>query len=115
MKIQNLTPHPFSLISEGKEVLNIPSSGVLRIPEEYRETEAVGSIPVVKKKLKVLDKLPEAEPDTIYIVSLPVLMALAAAGIQRADMFCPETGKYAVRDSNGRIVGTTRLCQLGDD
>ncbi len=112
MKIVNLTPHSLHIYSpEGELVLEVESSGSLRIPEEYSALPAIGEIPVVRKQLG-LPKIPPQEDGTIYVVSLPALMAFKAMGEERSDIYAPETGAYAVRDDNGRIIGTEALCQL---
>lgn len=54
--------------------------------------------------------MPEAQPDTVYIVSGMVLDALKRQGSARvgSDVFAPDTGADAIRE-NGQIVAVKGL------
>ena len=53
--------------------------------------------------------LPEMDHGVIHIVSMPLLMGMRAAGIDRPDFMYP----YGqVRDGNGRILGCKGLARL---
>lgn len=58
-------------------------------------------------------ELPPEAKDTIYLVSLPALMGLAAAGIQRSDIYAPDSGSGCVRSPDGQIWGVSALVKLG--
>jgi hypothetical protein len=57
--------------------------------------------------------LPEAQPDTLYIVSLAVLFALHASGSTRQDVVAPGIGPtdHPIWEG-GKIVAVTRLVGL---
>lgn len=104
----NLTPDDIVLCDdEGDPVTTIPSSG-----EAWCETERslIASIKRPERKFPVhvtvfgaIKGLPEPAPNTIYIVTWPVLSALAGS---RADVVAPDTTPLGVvRDSKKRIIG----------
>ena len=109
----NLTPHSIALFHSGKVVQTIPPSGrILRLPERVVAEEKIGDFPVLVKELEIPEDFPEERPGVVYIVSLPVLMALKGAGIHRKDFVAPDTGSGAVRDEKGRIRGTKGFVRL---
>jgi len=112
MKLINLTPHEITLYDrEGKKVLaRIPSSGEARVKVEQ---ELVGwvflegnlKIPVYASMFGEVIGLPDPEPETetIFIVSFPVLQAMAG---KRQDLVSPDTTPNGVvRDPNGKVLG----------
>jgi hypothetical protein len=123
MKILNLTPHPIVIRrKDGSEITIEPSGIVWRLKEEDVEiTERLGfdteSIEVVARRFFVdLSMMPqEVWSADIVIVSLPMLLMLKAAlsPMPTKPLFCaPDTGSGAIRDEQGRIVGTTRLITI---
>lgn len=102
-KIVNLTPHDVCV----NGVIILPSGIVARCKEDviaignimYRGAE----IPVIKKQFSDVYDLPDAEPGTIYIVSLVVAQALS--GI-RTDVFAVGD---TIRDAKGKVVGAKSL------
>lgn len=104
MEFVNLTPHPIVIYKGGRKIREIPPSGkVLRLPEERNPMGEVDGIPVSHLRYGVPNELPPQTEDTIYIVSMLVLLALKG---KRSDLVAPDTGAGAVRDENGRIIGT---------
>lgn len=105
----NLTPHPVVVYKENGEVLEIPPEGVpFRLKEEDQVIETVDGIPVTGRRYSI-SELPPAfyDSDNIVIVSLPVLLLLALLAEEPpALVVAPDTGKGAVRDEKGNIVGT---------
>lgn len=83
MEYRNLTPHEVNL-NDGR---SFPSEGSVRI--EQKHSEFVGDI--CKAPLGDLIGLPEPEEGVKYIVSMPVLMAAAAKGMDRDDLVAPAT------------------------
>lgn len=145
MKIKNLTPHPIAIYAciDGVRLLLVtlrPEEQIYRLAEtDTRVTKtwiqdykcpntALGDVdfydpnnniqmacPIVQRAFLTSD-LPPAEENTLYVVSLPALMGLRAAGCDRKDILAPDTGsgKYgAVRDENGQIMGVQRLLSIG--
>ena len=110
MKFVNLTPHEIVIMQEGQGNIYIPVSGVLaRCKQETRmlspiTTEEGISIPLGVNSYGEIQGLPDPENGTWFIVS--ALVAQAAWALGRTDVVCP---LQAVRDSEGRIVGTTGL------
>lgn len=97
VKIINLTPHPINLIGIGE----IPSSGIARLEEKVEVVGDIDGIPIIKKQLGKIIGLPEPQPDTIFVVSLPVAQAA-----KRADVLA--IGE-SVRDVKGNVVGAKSL------
>jgi len=123
MKILNLTPHPIVIRKkDGSEITIEPSGLVWRMKEDDVEiTEQLGfdteGIEVIARRFSVdMSSVPqEVLTADIVIVSLPMLLGLKAAlhVMPTKPLFCaPDTGSGAIRDEQGRIVGTTRLITL---
>ena len=66
---------------------------------------------VVTRKLKA-GKLPPRAEGVTYIVSLPALMGLKAAGQSRKDIIAPDTGPTCERDKKGQIIGVRGFVRL---
>ena len=114
MKIVNLTPHDIVVIAEdGSEIRRYPASG--QVARAKTETVVVGEIdgvPVARQAFGDVQGLPDPQPDTLYIVSMVVGQAL---GGSRTDVLGPDTSPAgAVRDAEGRIIGTRRLVAYAD-
>jgi hypothetical protein len=123
MKILNLTPHPITIRrKDGSEVTIEPSGIVWRLKEEDVEiTERLGfdteGIEVVARRFSVdMSTMPqEVWASDIVIVSLPMLLSLKAtlSPMPTKPLVCaPDTGSGAIRDEQGRIIGTTRLITI---
>lgn len=115
----NLTPHPVTIYDGGGDqvITTIPPDGhSLRLEEvvtpgrgDLLEDDVPGGIPVVHVALGGVDQMPPVVEGTTYIVSMPLLMGLAALGIDRPDMVYP----YGqVRDGQGRIIGCRSLARI---
>ena len=110
MKFVNLTPHEIVIMQEGKGNIYIPASGVVaRCKQETRILSPIVtaegiSIPCGINSYGDIEGLPKAELGTYFITSS--LVAQAAWALGREDVLCP---LQAVRDSEGRIIGTTGL------
>lgn len=124
----NLTPHPVRIRAFYTDIRDampletdivLPSSGVARLSTTSAPAEPVGypddsyggpghSIPVSQISHGAPTGLPEPTPGVHYVVSLPVLMALAG---QRRDLLAPGTGPEdgAIRTPDGQIFAVTRL------
>jgi hypothetical protein len=123
MKILNLTPHPIVIRKkDGTEITIQPSGIVWRMKEDDVEiTGQLGfdteGIEVVARRYSIdMTDIPaEVRSADIVIVSLPLLLSLKAAlkVMPTKPLFCaPDTGSGAIRDEQGRIIGTTRLVTL---
>lgn len=114
MEFVNLTPHVVRIYPEnGAAPREIPASGmVTRIAEAIVKTPSIDRAPSIDgvpftliELGEVLD-LPAPKAATIYIVSMPTLMALKALDLGREDCLYP----YGqVRDDEGRICGCRGL------
>jgi hypothetical protein len=116
VRLVNLTPHPITIVV-GEQKIQVPPSGqVARVAQQYRDLGGISfegtPIPVVATTYGAIDGLPPEEPGVFYITSALVAQAAWAAG--RLDVLAPDTGAGAVRDSEGRIVGVTRLLASPD-
>jgi hypothetical protein len=105
----NLTPHKVTIYSsDGKKIIaEIPPSGlVARVTVTSKIIGEVAEIPIRKAEYGEIENLPDPMPDTYYIVSTVVLIALREKGIHRPDVISPDTNPDSViRDPEGRIIG----------
>jgi len=112
----NLTPHEVVVYAADGSVLKIPPSGrVARVTARETQVGTINNIPLIKVEYGDVEGLPEPKENTIYIVSLLVIQALTARGVQRSDVVAPNTGPGphgAVRDSEGRIIGVRSFIVL---
>lgn len=102
-QIVNLTPHEIVLCG-----LIIKPSGTVARAKEYvthvKTYEHKGRvIPVISKQFGEVHDLPDPEPDTIYIVSLPTAMATRG---KRTDVFIVGD---VIRDIKGNVIGASSL------
>ena len=105
MKYVNLTPHVVNL-NDGR---SFPSEGSVRIEQEHGEF--VGDI--CKAPLGDLTGLPEPKEGVKYIVSMPVLMAAAAKGMDRDDLVAPATNHpECKRNEKGWILSVPGFITL---
>jgi len=110
-KFVNLTPHPVMVYRGGEKIMEIPPSGTIaRIETVEVPAGELAGVPVIEMRYGKISGLPpEPREDTAYIVSSLLLNALPAP---RKDVVAPDTVKGAVRDEQGRIIGTTRFVRL---
>ena len=106
----NLTPHEITILDENNNVvLRLPPSGTIaRVTTRETQVATINGIPVYKTEYGEVEGLPDPQPGTIYIVSLLVLQALKARGIDRNDVVAPNTSPSpmgAVRNEKGQIIG----------
>jgi hypothetical protein len=105
----NLTPHEVDIYSpDGKNIiLQIPPSGkVARVSVKAELVGYVNGVPIRKTTYGDIEGLPDQQPNTIYITSTIVLLALQAKGIRRSDVLSPDTNPDSVvRDASGKIIG----------
>jgi hypothetical protein len=101
--IFNITPH--AIIIEGHGEI-APSGTIARVSTERAPQPDIAGIRIISQKFGGVSGLPAPMPGTIFIVSSMVLSALNGA---RPDVFAPDTGADAVRDSDGKIVAVRGL------
>jgi len=115
VNLVNLTPHEIVVYSSDT-VLRIPPSGrVARVATKEVLVGSVNGVPVFKTEYGDIEGLPEPKENTVYVVSLLVLQALRARGVERNDVVAPNSGPGphgAVRDSEGRIIGVRSFIVL---
>lgn len=106
MEIINLTTEPINLITNKGNFTIEPSGTVARVTAKTVQVGTVDcggiNIPVTTTAFGEVENLPDAKPETIYIVSAIV----AKRCINRFDVFVPNE---SVRDENGRIIGYRSL------
>jgi len=107
----NLTPHAVIVLDENGEVIVcIQASGTIaRLVETVAEAPEVLGVPGVTVALGPIDGLPDQVDGTTYVVSMPLLMGMRAAGIDRPDCVYP-FGQ--VRDDQGRIIGCRSFARI---
>lgn len=130
-KVVNLTPHSITIVNNGRSWTVEPSGVVLRAVEfdgepfkvivEELGLETVGVVRrygapqegmvVVNGDKSVHGRVDcyYGEPDTLYIVSLPLMQVLAASGVFVLNFAAPDTGKGAIRNEQGQIVAVKSL------
>jgi hypothetical protein len=105
----NLTPHEVVVYDQAGQnvILKIPPSGkVARVAVKAEIVAEVNGISIRKTTYGDIVDLPDPQPDTVYITSVVVLIALQAKGIQRYDVVSPDTNPDSVvRDAQGKILG----------
>lgn len=108
MNLVNLTPHEINVGVDGTRIA-IPSDGNCRVSIKQVGIERLillsKSVPLMQNQYGNVEGLPEPKKDTIYIVSLMVLNALA--GI-RDDIIAPDSGTTAIRE-DGKIVAVSQF------
>lgn len=104
MVLKNYTPHQVSLVLQDGNTMVLPSLGVARCDvEEILCGGNLAGMTFVRESLGQVTGLPEPEDGVAYIVSRPVLDAIAA---ERRDVVGVTR---LVRDPDGRIVGAAAL------
>jgi hypothetical protein len=105
--IINLTPHALTIEGVG----TVPASGtVARVGTTRVSMGTRMGVRVTLQSLGQVECLPEAKPDTLYVVSGMVLDALKRRGSPRvgADVYAPDTGADAIREG-GQITAVRGL------
>lgn len=130
MRIRNFTPHPLNIHFDDGTVWSYPSEGAVRVTEEddtddLRDPEIqspdgseVRTVPSVRHKYAGLEGMPDPDDlkaGDVLVVSIVVMQYMGNLGAyelgnDRVLLRSPDTGPVgAVRDEDGRIVGTRRL------
>ena len=120
IKIINLTPHPIKLFKTDGSVVEVPSSGVVRVIDTATQIGTLDGIKLIKKSFskvsdddikKIKDFL--KDKDTIVIVSLQTAMSLKddsrLSNEEKERIFIISN---TVRDNNGRIVGADGIINI---
>lgn len=99
----NVTPHGVNRYDDaGNVVLSLAPSGTIARLTEHTQSAPDGHAATVVVKLGECIGLSDPQPGVVYVASMPLVMGLRAADINRPDVVYP----YGqVRDSNGRIIG----------
>jgi len=110
MKKIALVPHALNISVGGETITVEPSGDVARVSVKQEVVGEIDGIPVVKNVYGEVTGLPEPTEDTIYIVSGLVLSRVKG----RKDVFAPDTGATAIRNTEGQIEAVTRLVGCDD-
>lgn len=107
---KNLTPHSLTVDGLGE----LPPSGVVTRCRTIREplhdlTDSTG-VRLIQQDYGDVTDLPAPCAGVMYIVSSLVLNALRWQGIERDDVWAPDTGPDAIRKA-GVVVGVRGLVQ----
>jgi len=111
-KILNLTPHAVVIQDvDGRRVYIPPSGQVARVESEERMVGTAPldgvTVPVYARHLKTITGLPDS--DEPCIVSSLVLEAVRTQQPWRRNVYAPDTGSTAIRDTEGRLVAVRNL------
>lgn len=99
----NCTPHPITL-RKGDRVMIIEPSGIIpRVTTNQLPMGSWAGFPINKNVYGKIEGLPAPMPAISLIVSAMVL----SAAVGRIDLIAPDTGKDAIRDSDGKIIAVT--------
>ena len=102
-KIINCTPHEINEVKEDGTILTIEASGIVpRCTQTEAHVASVNGIAVTKQVFGEVINLPEAQPETLLVVSR--LVAPAAKG--RKDLLVPGP---MIRGEDGRPCGCRGL------
>jgi len=105
-KFVNLTPHALTIYANGEIAFEIPASGtVARRAVSEEIVGEVNGVVLARTVFGEAEGVPAPEEGVMYLVSRLVKDGLP----NRTDVICPDTGKTAVRDEGGRILGVTRF------
>ncbi len=107
----NLTPHAVTVYGEdGTRIAEFPRQGQpARLAESAKTVRDLGGVPLTRVRLGEAESLPPRTSGVRYIVSMPLLMGLAAAGVDRPDCLYP----YGqVRNEAGQIIGCRGLAYI---
>jgi hypothetical protein len=103
MKVINLTPHVVRVVLPDGEIRVIPPSGVVaRVSQMITVIGEADGIPLMRATYGPVVGLPDAQPDTIYVVSAMVRAACPG----RKDVASPGD---LIRDKDGQPVGCSGL------
>lgn len=104
---RNFTPHEVNVAFNNGVQLNFPSEGVARCSTSSEKVGEVGGIEIFRNVFEV-EGLPEPNGVDFFIVSSPVLQALAG---QRSDLVGPDTSPAGnpVRNDAGQVIAVRRF------
>ena len=104
--IRNLTPHEIAVYDRSGEhvIIRFPPGRPARVTEVRKAAESIADLPVSEVRYGGVSGLPAPEVGVWLIVSQIVLSCERS---RRVDLISPDTADGAVRDTSGRIVGTT--------
>ena len=103
MNIVNLTPHAITIETETGERTTFQPSGTLaRVSQTQQSAGRIGGFELRRNTFGDVEGIPEATPETFYIVSAIVLSAS-----ERTDLIAPDTGPSAIRNERGQIEAVT--------
>ena len=104
----NLTPHEIVILVGDEERHILPFGEIARCTVSSRQVRAVDGIAVYANIFGAVEGLPDPQEGTTFIVSFPVLQALAG---KRSDLVGPDTSPAGnpVRNEAGQIVAVRRF------
>lgn len=118
--LRNLTPHALRVCgpwapSDGADFILEPWGAAFRLPETSEDVFPLDLRGISARRVAYdlgAVALPPEENGVRWIISLPALLGLRAAGCKRSDLCAPDTSKGAIRNERGEIAGTTGIIFL---
>jgi len=107
MEIVNATPHDLVIMDDAGNVVKTyaTSDMVARVSTQVASVSDIDGVPAVETTFGAVTGIPDADGETVYIVS-----SLVRSASDRVDLVSPDTGPGSVvRDDSGRIVGVKRF------
>ena len=116
-KLVNLTPHSIVIYTKDDKITISASGMVFRLIEEEILLETKDGVDIVQKKYSLpVDwgkYLSNENEGAVYVVSLVILSHLAKTKESLKYIFlAPDTGRRAVRDEEGKIIGVRGFVTL---
>lgn len=105
---RNFTPHVVVIELPSGEGLTFRSEGIARCTTSSEKVGEVEGIEIVRNVFGEVEGLPESNGEDFFIVSFPVLQALAG---KRKDLVGPDTSPAGnpVRNEAGQIIAVRRF------
>ena len=107
--IINLTPHTITIAAPKTTIIVKPSGIITRAQQKHTLVKTIDNIPIYKTTFGKVQDLPAPQPNTIYIVSSIVAIAIKAQHPDRKDIFIPVD---FLRDNNGTIIACQALARV---
>jgi hypothetical protein len=107
----NLTPHEIVVHAGGARIVYPPSGTVARVSVTATQAEPVDGVPCVVNAWGEVTGL-VLDEHGIPVPCLVSALVLGALPHGTPNVFAPDTGSTAVRDTAGHLVAVTRLVRV---
>ena len=112
MQFQNCTPHTIFVTVPGGLRAFEPSGILPRVAVTATVCASIDDVAISMPVYGALENLPPERPGVGLIVSAMVADAVAREGLDRGDIYSPDTGADAIREA-GQVKAVRRLLYRG--